>query len=322
MQPLFSIIIPCYNSYSLMGKCLDTLEKQTFKEFEVIVVDDCSTDRSYEKLTEWSKTSQLNLKVLKQEKNMGPGAARNLGIEKSCGEYILFIDADDFIELDTMKMLKAVLCVQKPDTIIFDAFMDSKDGSNYLGMVECRNPVEGDISNREAFVYTRGGSLGKVYRRTFIIQNKIYFGEYYRFEDVPFTKSALALSESVYYLRKPLYHYVEVETSIIHSGKDRWDNSRTQKALELVQKHLEGKSFDTEMQAWTMREIYPADLFNKIHNHCSNKAIREYIKKNYPKSSRKNPYIKNYPRSRAIMIRIFISGCIPAIKALYYYKSR
>lgn len=100
-----SIVIPCYNSYKFMSNCLITLEKQSADIFEVIIVDDCSTDNSYNKLSQYQKNTKLKMKVLKLNKNSGPGIARNKGIKEARGEYILFCDSDDWYEQNFIEIL-------------------------------------------------------------------------------------------------------------------------------------------------------------------------------------------------------------------------
>lgn len=93
-----SVIIPCYNSYKYMNKCLKSLEDQTFKDFEVIFVDDYSTDNTYNDLKKYLENTNLQWELLKNSQNSGPGQSRNNGIEKAKGEFVCFMDSDDWYE--------------------------------------------------------------------------------------------------------------------------------------------------------------------------------------------------------------------------------
>ena len=95
-----AVIIPNYNGFSYSGRCFEALEKQTFKDFEVCVIDDCSTDDSYEKLKKYEERSPLCIKVLRSPKNMGPGHSRKVGIEATDSEWIAFCDIDDWYDDD------------------------------------------------------------------------------------------------------------------------------------------------------------------------------------------------------------------------------
>ena len=98
-----SVIIPVYNVEKYLRECLDSLINQSFKDFEVICIDDGSTDKSYKILEEYSQKDS-RIKVLKQEHN-GAGAARNLGIEIAKGKYIQFLDSDDYFEPNMLEEL-------------------------------------------------------------------------------------------------------------------------------------------------------------------------------------------------------------------------
>ena len=93
-----SVIIPCYNAEKYIKKCFDGLEKQIFKEFDVIVIDDFSTDNSLNILYKIKQKSKLKIKVIEMKQNVGPGEARNVGIKASDSEYLAFCDSDDYYE--------------------------------------------------------------------------------------------------------------------------------------------------------------------------------------------------------------------------------
>lgn len=105
--PFFSIIIPMFNTEKYIGECLDSIMMQNFSDYEVIVVDDGSTDGSCEIVSRYIK-GKLNINLLKQ-KNSGVSAARNLGIEKARGKYIIFVDSDDFLVNESLEFLKNTL---------------------------------------------------------------------------------------------------------------------------------------------------------------------------------------------------------------------
>lgn len=99
-MPKFSIIIPVYNAEKYIRKCLDSIKNQTFKDYEVIIVNDGSTDNSLNILKEY------NYKVINQ-KNSGPSIARNKAIKEAKGEYILFVDSDDYIDKDMLEKINS-----------------------------------------------------------------------------------------------------------------------------------------------------------------------------------------------------------------------
>ncbi len=97
--PAISVVIPMYNAEKYIGECLDSLLNQSFQDFEVIVVDDCSTDSSVEIVKNYAEKFGWRLKLSQTKTNSGGGGyvPRNIGLGLSCGEYVYFMDADDFI---------------------------------------------------------------------------------------------------------------------------------------------------------------------------------------------------------------------------------
>ena len=98
-----SVIIPVYNVEDYLKECLDSVLSQTLKDIEVICVDDCSTDDSLKILQEYANNDD-RIKIIKNEKNSGQGFSRNEGIKKATGEYIGFVDSDDFIDLNLFEI--------------------------------------------------------------------------------------------------------------------------------------------------------------------------------------------------------------------------
>ena len=107
-----SCIVPIYNSEKYLSKCLDSLTNQTMKNYEVILVDDGSTDNSKKIVDEYIKLYPDKFKYFYQ-KNMGQASARNLGLKKAEGEYIFFVDSDDYLELDACQ--KVYECANEND---------------------------------------------------------------------------------------------------------------------------------------------------------------------------------------------------------------
>ena len=124
-NPKFSIIVPVYNTEKYLKRCLDSIKSQTFKDYEVIIVNDGSTDNSSDII------SKYPYKVINQE-NLGLSMARNNGVKASIGDYLIFLDSDDYIEKDLLKEINNSLS-NSPDLVryqIKDVF-DNEDNINY-----------------------------------------------------------------------------------------------------------------------------------------------------------------------------------------------
>lgn len=111
MNPIFSVIIPLYNREALIDKAIKSVLNQTFKDFELIIVDDCSTDGSFE----WVKRfTDERIILLKHEKNLGAAGARNTGIKNAKGKYISLLDSDDYYDLDFLRQTFEIISTTKP----------------------------------------------------------------------------------------------------------------------------------------------------------------------------------------------------------------
>lgn len=107
MEELISVVVPVYNVQDCLDECLESIVSQTYKNLEIIVIDDGSTDLSSKKCDEWSKKDS-RIKVIHQE-NKGLAETRNVGISKSTGKYISFVDSDDFIDSKMIEILYKTL---------------------------------------------------------------------------------------------------------------------------------------------------------------------------------------------------------------------
>ena len=107
-----------------MERGLRSLEEQSFSDFEVIFVDDCSTDDTYSRLITYQQSSTMNISVFRNEKNSGPGEARNNGIKRAQGEYLAFLDSDDWYEKDFLQKMYKQFKVADADMVFCDFYRD------------------------------------------------------------------------------------------------------------------------------------------------------------------------------------------------------
>jgi len=127
-MPTISIIIPVYNSSNYLRKCIDSILNQTFKDFEIIFVNDCSTDNSLEILNEYSRKYNF-IKIITNDVNRGAGFSRNRGLEIANGVYISFIDSDDWIDESMYEKLVNNIISNKSDMVVagrYDVYGDGK----------------------------------------------------------------------------------------------------------------------------------------------------------------------------------------------------
>lgn len=319
-----SVIVPAYNIAGYVEKCMDALIAQSFQEFEVIVVDDGSTDQTPEILDSYAKREQ-RIQVIHKE-NKGVSAARNLGIEKAQGEYILFFDGDDFCDKDTLAELYQLIKSKQADTILYgyrtyenqqvkECFMPIfREGlyespqilkelaTRFIGVSEenVGEWLKGDSKG----LYVENPALWRAMVSTSILkENKLRFDENLKVgEDTIFMTEYLSYAKRCYVQHKAYYYLVTRETSTIY----RYERNPQAKLLG-KQKLLEARERLTEdikervgfniKPYWTgtvvMSAIELAFLLSKRNQqHSSRKRYQMYL--SYIKDKRVQEMIKEF----------------------------
>lgn len=218
---MISIIIPVYNAEAYIKKCLDSVCQQTYSDLEIIAVNDESSDGSLKILSEY-EAADPRIRVISQ-KNQGVSAARNVGLEASKGEFIMFVDSDDWLDPDTCEKALTVQNEEHPDVVIWGYVCEYGSG------VTTRKLPLGDshvlLTGTEAFDFWRRlvGPLGKEMQQPHMIDTcATVWGKLYtrkclngiRFdpnfsaqEDILFNFLAFRSVSSISYIPEPLYHY-------------------------------------------------------------------------------------------------------------------
>ena len=268
-----SVIIPCYNSFRYMKKCLETLENQTFKNFEVIVVDDCSTDDSYDQLYNYQNTTALNFVLLKNSQNSGPGRTRNMGIESASGKYLLFLDADDYLAEDALEQIAKVLQNVEYDAVFFDYFFVK--GRRLQKGCTVYGACEGEIDKKNAMVNMTGATCCKLYKKKIICDNYVRFPSLIRNEDSPFHRIAVSYCQKIYYLKRNLYFYVQHSQSLMHDTTlDGFENA--EKAFLLIHSALM-KEYPEEVGKIYITELFYPVIMTYVKQNRTNREIKNKI---------------------------------------------
>ena len=199
-----SVIIPVYNSSTYLRKCLDSVVNQTLKDIEIIVINDGSTDDSKNIIEEYL-CKYKNIIFIDQE-NKGIGKTRNIGIKKATGEYITFVDSDDYIKEN---MLEEYYKYAKKHN--FDLVIGSyiKKINNKEIIFENNKFKTGNVKTTPQILYLiEYGPWAKLYKRETLINNNIYFDEKRKYEDMPFVSKALLKSKLIGQIIEPYYYYI------------------------------------------------------------------------------------------------------------------
>lgn len=269
-MPKFSIITPQYNSFDLMADYFKSLEKQTFKDFEVIIVDDCSTDGSYDKLQEFVASSKLDIKLFRSDINSGPGNARNIGLDHVSGEWITFVDNDDWVVDTFLEEINEVINREKINAVIYDyyGYLNGKLSIHHSMYI----PTAGRKTVSDCVISARNHTVGKFYK--FTNCNRLRFPNIRRCEDVAYVSQAIALCGGAYYLNKPLYYYRQRPTSL--SNKSSLDETEMLQAFAILNKTI-GEKYRKELCDKSVTDLLYGVLLMMCKAHKSRTEIMKYI---------------------------------------------
>lgn len=221
---LLSYIIPVYNSAAFVETCLNSILMQNAdsKQFEVIIVNDGSTDNSEAVIRNWiSKNPDIQLMYFYQN-NKGQGAARNLAIKESCGKFLWFIDSDDFIENNIAKIILDEIQKDNLDTIWFDHRLVNEKGVVLpKPSVDVKNNYSREIYSGEVFLEeifnTSCMPVMFIFKKEILIDNNLYFHEGIYFEDIIFTPKLIFFSKRIKFFDILGYNYVIHNNSTMRS---------------------------------------------------------------------------------------------------------
>jgi glycosyltransferase involved in cell wall biosynthesis len=210
MPSKVSIIVPVYNAERYLRQCLDSITGQTLREIEIICINDGSTDSSPAILEEYARKDPRF--ILIHQNNSGPAAARNAGIEKASGEYLAFLDADDFFAASMLeKMYSRALKTLADITVCLSKIYDDATGRfsrNSLSIKECPGKAVysyKDIHGR--FDFLMWWAWDKLFKKAFIDKNDLRFQDIPRYEDAYFVLIALYKAERITVVRNVLALY-------------------------------------------------------------------------------------------------------------------
>ena len=199
MKKRFSIIISAYNIEKYIKRAIDSVLEQTFTNYEVIVVNDCSKDKTLEKIQEYDDPRLI---IINNEKNRGLGAVRNIGIEKATGEYVVHLDGDDTLfENTTLEKIDKLIGTDEPD-IIYLGFKDV-GGYNKIHL----STAENSTKKARLTCDINFSVPSKCWRREFLLENNIKFMENIYYEDMVYSTHATILAKDYKYGDFPTFKY-------------------------------------------------------------------------------------------------------------------
>lgn len=225
MPPFFSVIIPVYNSSSTLKHCVESVLNQDYGDFEVICIDDGSSDNSYELLKEYAGRD-LRMRCFSQQ-NMGPSAVRNRGIHEAKGSWLLFVDSDDYLcDEKSLDILHNTICTYPEcELVCFSGAVDTTEGIFPDAVQDCIYE-SGCLCLEDNCLKSRGVVFGSIfvqcYKKSLVDTMRLRFDEQIWYaEDRLFVCSYYLRAGMTVVLPDVLYCYVVNENSLMHDDSKR-----------------------------------------------------------------------------------------------------
>ena len=316
-MPKVSVIVPVYNVEKYIVKCLESLLNQTLEDIEIIVVNDGSPDNSQEIIDKYVLEYKDKIKSYIKP-NGGLSDARNYGIEKATGEYIGFVDGDDFVDIRMFETMYNEAHKKKSDIVVCNL--------NYVYDYDIvptsSNVLEETTNIKDVMLNIYPTAWNKIYKRTFINKHKLRFKKNVWYEDVEFIYRVLPYVNKISCVKNCFYQYVQREGAItktydkrLYNYIDNWNG-----IVDYYKEHNLYEEFYPELEYSYVRYIYGTFLkqamnfpefkdFNDALN-CAIKNVKEhfpkYLKNKYLYKSLKGLYLVLFNKL-ALRISYFIN---------------
>ena len=307
-----SIIIPVYNVEKYLKQCLDNVVNQTLKDIEIICIDDCSSDNSLNILKEYAKNDN-RIKIIEQKVNQGQGVARNEAIKIAEGEYIGFVDPDDWIELDMYEKMYNKSKEFGTDITLcnFERYYNNLKVSKIINPISKCSEVDNSIITNKVFNFrnledsflsiTYNYAWIGIYKHEFVKMNNLKFAEMKIGEDRLFCCLAKFLANKIVHIDRTFYHYR------IHRN---------------IQYPI--NKFHDLMYTELLNEFYKYNPSNKLKTglvkYLTNLLMGEYVKKGYSKKEKRILFdsFKNFASYNSLKL---LKKYILIYKIKNFYKS-
>ncbi len=303
-MPKISVIVPVYNVEQYLEKCLDSLINQTLKDIEIILVNDGSTDNSYNIMKSYREKNKDKIICLTKE-NGGQATARNMALKVARGEYVTFVDSDDWIDLN---MLKSMFDIAKKDDLDIVSCASATVKSDEIRKIEKIVTSDSDLKD---YVLNEIGPCQKIVKISILKENNISFPNIRAYEDIAIIPSLILYTNKIKHIDKVYYYYYIRDGSTMKQTK--YSDKLEQIFFSLM--HLEDAFIKEEKYNEYRNELEYIHIEHLLHaaslrffafdNYKENiKKVVDIMKKKYP-HWRKNKYYKKQTFNYKMVCNLF-----------------
>lgn len=281
-KPFFSIVITAYNAEKYIKQCILSVINQNFGDFEIIITEDCSSDNTLKAIEEFD---DLRIKTYKTPKNMGVSFCRNYGLKKASGEYIFFIDADDFLDETILKRAYDELTLNPSDMLIFpyryfeeNRVKKENPKCALKSIANLKKPFSADKAAKKLFKINYE-IWNKIFNSEFLCNNSIFFKDDLSFsEDLVFYFDVLKCAKTVTYLEEVGYYYrffskKKFDGSYVASQFEKALYYIKDTVVEKTNEEYYTKKISSILNYWIIKLDYDRNLYELALKSCSKKGI-------------------------------------------------
>lgn len=282
-----SVIVPIYNAEKYLEKCLNSLINQTLQDVEILLINDGSSDNSQNIIDKY-QSSSLNIKSFYQ-KNAGQAAARNLGIKNSTGEFIAFVDSDDYLELTAYEKAYNYAIKKNLDIVCFKFYEEInqiKNESNYYNFENSNTNIK--------YILNETSPCNKIIKRNLLKKYQLEFIEDYIYEDLELIPRLALYTDKIGFLNEYLYTYVIHENSTMRQKKYNKKMDSIYVVMDSLKKSFGNSKYNKELEFIFIEHLLHGAVLRYLDYEEGNKDVENIsriMKENFP-NWKKNIYYK------------------------------
>lgn len=331
-----SIIVPVYNMVAdnKLEYCLDSLMNQTITDYEVIAIDDASTDNSLEVLKSYQKKYPNILKIVPLEENHKQGGAKNAGLDICMGEYIGFVDSDDWVMPNMYEKLLEAAKDNNADvaacnlTHVYEHTMQVADNVPSMD-----SDINGELTEEKIkrLIFHSGALVCRIYKRHIFMEPKLRFPEHMFYEDNAIGTEILFRTKRMVYINEPMYFYLQNPQSTVHTISEEKCNHRLEAMRIMIRMAKEGGYLDdyyAEFEYKFINLFYQNTLFSYMQGKQRKKlsfirTMGKEIKEYFPNFENNKYYLERVNEEERFLMALQQKSTfffVVYYKALWFYR--
>ena len=294
-----SVIIPCYNAENYIEVCLDALSKQTFKDFDVILIDDCSLDNTAERIEKYRISHNLDIKYMRNEVNSGPSKSRHYGVESTDSEYVAFCDSDDWYEADFLQKMIGEARKKSADIVFCNMQKVLPNGTKIKS--DAIGGIVSDISVSEALSFGVDSMCTMLIKRDIVVDTP--FIDIRNGEDMAMVPLMIIRSAKFGAVRDCLYNYfcrpgsasLFVDENVVRSLEQSFDFIYNNRDIR----------YEKEIEFVGIKNV----VYGVLLNHFKYSTVKEFARRVLNEFEKKYPeWAKNeYVNKLTVFKKLFVS---------------